>query len=76
MQEEKGLTALPLHPLPYVILVSPSRLGLTLAINSEGVGAKTTAVGCVGERKEAKDGSVVSNATAMTARAANNATAI
>ncbi len=35
--EGKGLTALLLHPLPFVIVVSPSQLGLTLAINSKGL---------------------------------------
>jgi hypothetical protein len=35
--EGKGLTAPPLHPLPFVIAMSPSRLELTLAINSKGL---------------------------------------
>ncbi len=35
--EGKGLTAPPLHPLPFVIIVSPTQLGLTLAINSKGL---------------------------------------
>ena len=35
--EGKGLTAPLLHPPPFVIVVSPSRLGLTLAINSKGL---------------------------------------
>ena len=46
----------------------------THAINSEGVGAKTTNVGHVGERKEARDGIAVANATTMTARTVNDAT--
>jgi hypothetical protein len=37
MWEEKGLTALLSHPPPFVIAVSPGRLGLTLAINSKGL---------------------------------------
>ncbi len=54
---------------------TPSWLGLTLAINSKGVGAKTTNVGCAGERKEARDGRVVANPTATMARTGNDATA-
>ena len=75
MREGKGLTALPLHLPPFVILVSPGRLGLTLAIDSKGVGAKTTNVGCARERNEVRDGSAVANATATMVRTVNNATA-
>ncbi len=55
--------------------MSPGRLELTLAIDSEGVGAKTTNLGCAREKKEVRDGSAVANATATTARLVNNATA-
>jgi hypothetical protein len=64
----------PLHPPLFVIIVPPGRLGLTLAIDSGGVGAKTTNVGCAGVRKEATDGSAMANATAMTARTVNDTT--
>jgi hypothetical protein len=37
MLEWKGLAAPQLHLPPFVIAVSPSRLGLTLAINSKGL---------------------------------------
>ena len=42
--------------------------GLTLAIDSKGVGSKTRNMGHAEERKEARDGSAVANATAATAR--------
>ena len=66
--------ALPLHPPPFLTVLPPGRLGLTLAINSKGVGAKTTNVDCPGERKEAWDGSAVANASATLARTVNNTT--
>jgi hypothetical protein len=37
MWEGKGLTALLSHPPPFVIVVSPGRLGLALAIDSKGL---------------------------------------
>jgi hypothetical protein len=37
MWEGKGHTALLSHPLPFVIVVSPRQLGLTLTINSKGL---------------------------------------
>ena len=70
-----GFTAAQLHPPPLVIVLSPGWLGLTLAINSKGVDAKTMNVGPAGERKKARDGSAVANATVTTARMVNDATA-
>jgi hypothetical protein len=64
----------PLHLPLFVINVPPGRLGLTLTIDSGGVGAKTTNMGRAGVRKEARDGSAMANATLMTARTVNNTT--